>query len=441
MTGPLRRLVGYGLALALLTEFALALIWPRDLRISRETLIDIFVALLFASVLVYFGAVRLVLRQPIGRGGLPVVLVGALLLRLLLLPGPALLSSDIYRYVWDGRVQNAGINPYRFVPADPALARFRDDAIYSGINRKDYARTIYPPAAQIVFAAVGWLDPTLVGMKIAMMLFEALGIVSMIAILRLIDLPTERVLIYAWNPLTLWSFGSDGHVDAIAIGFLGVALLLRVTGRYGTAGVALAAAALTKFIPIVVAPAFVRGGPFWRPALAGAATIVVLYAIYASAGSHVLGFLSGYGREEDLASGNGFWLLACLKRLVALPDWAPAAYVGIVAVVYLAISWTMMRGKASSDRREAAIVLCRDAAILAAFATAALSPHYAWYLPWIALPCVVAPVPAAVWLSSAGVLLYAASNHDAVLWPSLLYGPAILLAGFSTVRRRRAGPV
>ena len=82
------------------------------------------------------------------------ILGAALVARAMLLPvGPV--STDIYRYVWDGRVQAAGINPYRYIPADPALAHLRDAEIYPKINRADYARTIYPPAAQIVFAAVG----------------------------------------------------------------------------------------------------------------------------------------------------------------------------------------------------------------------------------------------------------------------------------------------
>ena len=67
-----------------------------------------------------------------------------------MLAQPPILSTDIYRYVWDGRMQAADINPYRHMPADPALATLRDTVIYPQINRADYARTIYPPVAQMV---------------------------------------------------------------------------------------------------------------------------------------------------------------------------------------------------------------------------------------------------------------------------------------------------
>ena len=68
------------------------------------------------------------------------VLGVAVAMRVMTLVAPPLLSSDIYRYVWDGRVQLAGINPYRYVPDAPDLAFLRDDAVYPHINRADYAR-------------------------------------------------------------------------------------------------------------------------------------------------------------------------------------------------------------------------------------------------------------------------------------------------------------
>jgi len=77
------------------------------------------------------------------------------------------LSSDIYRYIWDGMVQAHGINPYRFVPADPALAHLRDAAIYPNINRADYALTIYPPVAQFFFFLVTRFGASTVVMRIA----------------------------------------------------------------------------------------------------------------------------------------------------------------------------------------------------------------------------------------------------------------------------------
>ena len=66
-------------------------------------------------------------------------------MRLGLLFAEPYLSTDIYRYIWDGRVQAAGINPYRYMPIAPELSHLRDAAIFPNINRPDYAVTIYPP--------------------------------------------------------------------------------------------------------------------------------------------------------------------------------------------------------------------------------------------------------------------------------------------------------
>jgi hypothetical protein len=393
-----------------------------------------FIGLLALGVVLYLGAVRLILRAPPSASAMWIVLGVAVLVRLAFLPAPPLLSTDIYRYVWDGRVQAAGINPYLYVPADPALARLRDAEIYPKINRAEYARTIYPPMAEAVFAAVGQATATVTGMKAVMLAFEGVAILSLLQVLRLAGLPRERILIYAWNPLPLWAFACDGHVDAIAVGFVGLALLARTRRRDGWAGALLALATLSKFLPVVIAPAFVRGGRFWRPALAGAAAIALLYGLYASAGAHVLGFLPTYGSEEGYDTGTGFWLLAGLSRIVALPTHATAGYVAVVGAASIVLAIWIARG--SSERRPDAVVLCRDTAVLAGFVTAAFSPHYPWYYAWLALPCVVSPVPAVVWLSAAPVLLYVDPFAAPFAWPALIFVPAIGLAAWSALQRR-----
>ena len=262
---PLRWLVWLGTALLALTLFGLLLDVPAaagDVRVFR---VRMLLGLLVLAAAVYFAAVRLILRYAWPRGTVWIVVGVAIALRVLLLTAPPILSSDIYRYVWDGRVQAAGINPYRYVPADPALASLRDPVVYPQINRAGYARTIYPPLAEVVFAVAGRVSDNVTGMRLVMLGFEAVGIICLLRLLPLAGLPGERILIYAWNPLALWSFANDGHVDAIAVGLLGLALLLRARHKDGWAGAALAGAVLAKFFPLVVAPAFLRGGSFWRP--------------------------------------------------------------------------------------------------------------------------------------------------------------------------------
>ncbi len=388
--------------------------------------VDLFVGVLGLAVLVYFSVVRLVLLRAQPQRAIWLVLGLALIMRVVLITNPLLLSSDIYRYVWDGRVQAAGINPYRYIPADPALTALQDRAIYPNINRRTYARTIYPPAAQVVFAIVGRISQTVIAMKLAMLACEVIAIFCLLRLLALARLPPERVLIYAWNPLVLWSFACDGHVDAIAVGLLAVALLCRAERRFGAAGAVLGGAVLAKFLPIVVAPAFLRGGTFWRPALAGLAVILVLYGLYISAGSHVLGFLGAYDQEEGFHDGSGFWLLAGLGDVMPLPRGASAIYIACVAAGLGLVTLAILRRQVAGTVADVT-QLCRDTAILAGCAMGGLSPHYPWYFAWLALPSVIAPIPAVIWLSVAPVALYLDPDNSHFLWRAILYVPAAVL--------------
>ncbi len=443
MSRPLTALAALGslgAALFALTLAALSLHVPGADSVGSVARTNVFVGILAAAAALYLLSVRLVLRSAPPRGGLWIVLAVALAMRAAALPAPPFLSSDVYRYVWDGQVQAAGINPYRYVPADPALAGLRDPAIFPHINRAGYARTIYPPLAQLIFAAVGRLSGTVLGIKLAMVGFEALAMLCMLRLLSIAGLPRERVLIYAWNPLALWSFSCDGHVDAAAIGLLAAALLCRARRRDGLAGAMLAGAALIKFIPIVAAPAFLRGRSPVRPAAFGLVTVILLYAVYASAGRDVLGFLPGYGSEEGLDTGSGFWALAGLSHLVALPPIAGKLYLLAAAGGGALLALRTLRGRPAAplDPAEDAVTLCRDAAVLAACATAALSPHYSWYFAWLALPSIVAPIPAVIWLSVAPVLLLIDPFNERFFWPCLVYGPALALSAAALSRRRPA---
>ncbi|MEE7449004.1 hypothetical protein MRF4_15035 [Methylobacterium radiotolerans] len=437
LASPAHRLAALGLGLLVVNVGVLAIHVPGADTVGSVTRANVFVGVVAVGLVPYLLAVRLVLRQRLPRAALWTILGIAVLMRAALLPAPPFLSSDIYRYVWDGQVHAAGINPYRYVPADPALERLRDAAVYPLINRKDYARTIYPPAAQLVFAAVGQVSHGVTGMKLAMLGFEALGMLAMLAILRGAGLPSPRILIYAWNPLALWSFACDGHVDAVAIGLLGLALLARTRRRYGLAGALLGAATLVKLLPVAVAPAFVRRGRLWRPMLVGAAVIVVLYLPYLGAGANVLGFAGGYGAEEGYETGAGYWLLAGLGHLGLAPPGLLRTYLVCAGLTLAALALRIAFGR---DRGPApdAVALCRDAGTLAALTTCAASPHYAWYYPWLTLPAVVAPAQALIWLGSAPILFLIDPLNDRFLWPSLVFVPALVLAARSLWQGRTA---
>ena len=164
----------------------------------------------------------------LGNGwSLALILGAALAMRIVVLLAPPFLSSDVYRYVWDGRVLAAGINPYRYIPTDPQLAPLRDAEIFPEINRGNYAPTIYPPAAEAIFFAATRFSESITAMKAAMVVFEAIATLLMLSLLAGAGLPATRIIIYAWHPLPLWEFAGSGHIDAAIVAFVALALWSR----------------------------------------------------------------------------------------------------------------------------------------------------------------------------------------------------------------------
>jgi alpha-1,6-mannosyltransferase len=430
-------LAALGGVITVLTWIDLALHVPGSDAVGSLPRTQVFIAIMAVSAVFFLLAVRKVVREPPrGRAALLVVIVVAAAMRLPLLPPQPFLSSDMYRYVWDGRVQNAGINPYRYIPASPALSALRDQAIYPHVNRPDYARTIYAPAAEMIFAAVARIGQSVLAMKIVMVAFEMMGVACMLGVLCLAGLPPARLLIYAWNPVATWCFAENGHIDAIVVGFTGLALLLRAKQAQAATGVTLGAATLTKFLPAAIAPALWRRGD-WRMPVAFAATLVLLYLPYIRAGWNVFGFLPGYGKEEGVDTGNGFWLLAGIEHLTRVPHATVVVYIVVVLALLAGLAlWVTLRPRpadAAADIRR----VCSDAAILAACTMAAVSPHYPWYFVWLALPACVAPYRAVVWLSVAPLILYLNPWNEHFFWPCLIYLPAVTLATAELCSRRR----
>lgn len=429
-----------GAALLALTLAALAVHVPDTDQTVSGLYRAAFPALLAIAAAVYLFAAATVLRTATQRA-VPLILLIAFALRLPLLLAPPFLSSDVYRYVWDGHVQTAGINPYRYIPADPALAALRDTAIFPNINRADTARTIYPPMAQVIFQAVARVSPTVIAMKLAMLGFEALACWAILRVLSLADLPRARVLIYAWNPLAVWSFADNGHIDAAAIGLLGVALLLRATRRDGWAGAVLGAAILVKFLPAAIAPALWRRAAPWRAPLAALAVIAGLYLCYIGVGWHVLGFLPGYFGDENLTQGTGIWLLAGLGRLMPVTQLMAGLYAAATLGVLGALAaWIAFRAHPHETQATEIRRVCGDAALLAAALTVAISPHYPWYFVWLALPCCVVARGSIIWLATAPLLLYFDPSQGRFLFPSLIYLPAAALAVTEWRRSTRLAP-
>jgi hypothetical protein len=348
------------------------------------------------SVAIYLCAVMVVLTQRADRFTLPLILLMAITCRIIAVPPAPHLSSDIYRYVWDGIVQHGHISPYRYVPGDPALTQLRapNQRVFDHINRRDYAHTIYPPAAQFIFYVVTFFSATVTAMKVAMLLFECLTVYALIQFLKELKVAKERCVIYAWCPLLIWEIGSSGHVDAIAMAFITLALLMRYRKKPVLTGVFLGLAVITKLYPLVLLPALFRRGEYKMPATA-AGVIAFGYACYASVGLKVFGFLGGYVKEEGIETGSRYFLLELAQHLPGLHQLSTTMYMLSVALVFLGLvlwCWKTCCTNHTGTFTDAVLssfALPKEAEfLLPAFALSLalmllFSPHYPWYLAWL----------------------------------------------------------
>jgi hypothetical protein len=375
---------------------------------------------------------------------LGLIITVAVILRLVALATPPnFLSTDIYRYIWDGRVQAAGVNPYLYVPADPALESLRDEAVYPHINRLDRAPTIYAPFAQLVFLAVTRFgDNTVTVMRVGMLAFEAAAVMALAALLKRSGLPRSRLALYLWHPLPVWELSCGGHVDAVLMAGVLAALLAALSGRRALAGALLALATLTKFLPLVIAPALYRRFD-WKAPAAFVTVILILYGLYAvwdDAGWRVLGFLPGYASEEGIAMGSRVFIMTLLGA-IGLGSWA--AKLGFAAIAVAAFGTLVLKSLARErDARETILLV----AGLAVTTIVLISPHYPWYFCWLVAFIPFLPRLSLIYLTTSVFYIYV-TEDPASLWTGcVIYGPSLVLLALEQGRlllspRLQEGPV
>jgi len=198
-----------------------------------------------------------------------VLLGGAFLLRLVLLPALPDLSDDLYRYIWDGWLTASGVNPYLYAPSDPALTTFQGSPLFQAMNSPDY-HSVYPPLSQLVFlfggvtyAAIGWPGAAY-AVKAGFLALEMTGIVFLLLALRRLGRRPRFLALYAWNPLVLVTVAGGGHTEGGLLAGLGLLAFGVAGGGRRRAWIGLVLASASKGIPLLLAPLLFRR--HWREA-------------------------------------------------------------------------------------------------------------------------------------------------------------------------------
>ncbi len=388
--------------------------------------------------------------------GLGVAVGSALVLRVVAALGEPTLSDDVYRYVWDGRVQLHGLHPYAYAPADQALAELRDED-WARINHPEL-RTIYPPLAEGTFAALAACGAGARGFRLAFGALDFGVVLALGWLLRTRGLPPERIVLYAWNPLAILESAGSGHVEPLGVSLVVLAAAALAARRPARSAALLGAAIQAKLLPLLLVPGYLRHlrvrhvsilalvclglavpyaatGPAWGDGLAAYAErwefnalgfAAVRGALAAADSGHTLAPV-----VDALRAGVGERGIAW-DRVYGLVWPEPLARLIVVALV---AAWVvvLVRRRIVEPEREAILVL---GAVLLVAPTV-----HPWYALWI-LPFAAAHA-SAPWLAFAALvpLAYTAEGGD-VSWPvrCLEYGPVVALLCAGVARRRVARP-
>jgi alpha-1,6-mannosyltransferase len=211
--------------------------------------------------------------------------------RLPLLLMPPTLSTDVYRYVWDGRIQRVGLNPYLIVPSDPAERELHTTE--TRLMNHPEVPTPYPAGAELFFRAVMTVDESARAIKLAVAICDAAS--ATVLLMWLVDSGRNPwwVLAYAWNPLVSLEGAGNGHVDLLGTLCLILTAFSLSSGRRTLAALALALGVAVKFLPVVLLPLFWRRIGIRDAALA-LTLLALLYLPFLNSGGLPVGSLGSY---------------------------------------------------------------------------------------------------------------------------------------------------
>jgi alpha-1,6-mannosyltransferase len=252
----------WSLWLALLAEILLFAALHRFDDWRYETMPIKFVQTAILCGVAYLGAASLFAQQTKTRLAIATFWITAVVLRLVALPLAP--SDDLWRYQWEGKIQNAGFNPYILAPNDAAVEPLRAQfPNWSQINHRDYS-AIYPPGTEFIFAGLSRLGTSPLFYKL---LFAGADLAAVAVLLRLIAgaAPHRDAVWYAWNPLVVYSFAGGAHFDSLMILSMLAAILFFVRSNGAVEGsrkwlcailgaTAMGIAISVKLVPILLLP-------------------------------------------------------------------------------------------------------------------------------------------------------------------------------------------
>jgi len=373
---PSRRLYGFGAILLVALTIC-------SRKFSSMGAASFIIPLAIAGI-AYLLAIREFFSTP--RFPHRVIVIGLVLAALWHLPfllTPSGSDDDIHRYVWDGRVQRLGYNPYIVVPSDPALVGLHTPETRT-LNNPDVPSP-YPAGAELFFRAVTAIHESVFALKVAFVVCDFAIVFVLFDILRRSGQGAHWVLAYAWNPLLAIEAAGSGHIDIVGALLLLVSVAALERRWRAIAAVAFGLAVAVKFLPIVLLPLYWKRVRVRDAALA-AVVVGLLYVPFLNHGRIPIGSLGTYVQSFRFNDP----VFATLERVAA-----PQLVVGLAALVGFLTAICLRRLSKAKAWSSDAFAWPMAASLLCAPVV------YPWYLLWL-LPFVrsASTVPIIIWTVS-----------------------------------------
>jgi alpha-1,6-mannosyltransferase len=369
----------FGLVFVLPYFYALSL---GDLRRHTFT----FEVLFFAAFILYgFACLYALQSKREDRQTIIAIFALSIIIQSILIFTRPTLSDDMYRYIWDGRVQAQGISPYQYPPEALELAYLRDTEIYPFINRKP-ALTIYPPAAEVSFALLWRIWPDNVRwFQIASAAGGLLAGAILVGVLRDLGRSTSHLVIYIWSPLLAFETAHAAHMDGLVLPFLVGAWWARVHQRDSLMGFLLGVATALKLYPLLLFPIlwrFRHNRSWWRSPLTFTITICIFYIPYIlKSGVQVLGYLPRYIWEKFNTSP----LVLNLDKLLNWMGWDQTKSLIVLMIFFLIVIYCFVIIKPALDAETALRRCIWPIGIITLLSRNLFSWYLLWLLPLVAI--------------------------------------------------------
>jgi len=377
-------------------------------------------ALLIALAVMFGAMVALWLLRPAPRAVYRLLALGVLA-RAAFLNYPG--TDDVCRYLWEGRIQLAGHNPFSTSPDAPELADHRD-ANWQGITHR-LTPTIYWPASQMLFALAAAIAPVALTCKVLFLLFD-LGTLLLLAMLgRRLDAAPRHLLFYGLNPLVIMYVAGEGHVEPVMVFFCVLALHFHVAQRHRLSFASLGMAIMAKTVPVILVPFLITR----RSARHAWALLppLALFLPYVTGSRAFLGIPAFFATQYHY---NGLVQTLLEQVMPSRTATYVAAGLALAALVVIRV------------RMQSPLQACRAAVAVYLLCAPTMHP---WYLllmtpflalepswPWLILHLICLPL-VNMWDSRAVGWLW----HDRTLLMWAEYAPFVLAAVWLWLRARR----